>query len=178
MRTPLGWRALALAAATITVIAVPAGRGHTHPPAAQPTLVAAPPPTTSTTAAAATLPPVRLPARSSRSSVRTPISKPATTVSRPRTPVSTVRAAPAPRTSHVEEGVASWYATTAGTCAHKTLPKGTVVTVTNVANGRSVVCRVADRGPYVAGRVIDLDKRVFAAIAPPGAGTATVRLTW
>lgn len=42
------------------------------------------------------------------------------------------------------------------TAAHRTLPFGTQVKVTNHANGRSVVVRINDRGPYVAGRVIDL----------------------
>ena len=44
------------------------------------------------------------------------------------------------------------------TCAHKTLPFGTVLRVTNLANGRSVNVRVNDRGPFVAGREIDLSK--------------------
>src|SRR6202035_3421361 len=42
------------------------------------------------------------------------------------------------------------------TAAHKTLPLGTMVRVTNTHNGRSVVVRINDRGPYVRGRIIDL----------------------
>ena len=68
-----------------------------------------------------------------------------------------------------QEGIASWYNDTrtasgerfnpnAMTCAHKKLPFGTLVTVTG-ANGRTIVCRVNDRGPYVKGRVIDLTHR-------------------
>ena len=42
------------------------------------------------------------------------------------------------------------------TAAHKTLPLGSVVRVTNLHNGRSVVVRINDRGPFVRGRIIDL----------------------
>jgi len=42
------------------------------------------------------------------------------------------------------------------TCAHKTLPLGTLVRVTNLLNGTEVVTRVTDRGPYIKGRVLDL----------------------
>ena len=42
--------------------------------------------------------------------------------------------------------------------AHRTLPLGTEVKVTNIRNGRSVVVRIMDRGPHIAGRTIDLSK--------------------
>jgi len=42
------------------------------------------------------------------------------------------------------------------TAAHKTLPFGTMVRVTNLRNGRHVVVRITDRGPFVKGRIIDL----------------------
>ena len=77
-----------------------------------------------------------------------------------------------------QEGGASWYRHKPGTCAHRTLPKGTVVQVTNLANGESANCTVADRGPFVAGRIIDLDHSVFAAIADPGQGVIRVRIEW
>ena len=80
------------------------------------------------------------------------------------------------RTPHVEQkpyqiGVASWYGkqfhgrTTASgedfdmfelTAAHRQLPLGTYVKVTNLRNGKSVIVRVNDRGPYVEGRIMDL----------------------
>lgn len=50
------------------------------------------------------------------------------------------------------------------TAAHKKLPFGTVVRVTNKANGKSVVVTVNDRGPFVRGRDIDLSKRAFMDI--------------
>jgi rare lipoprotein A len=61
------------------------------------------------------------------------------------------------------------------TAAHKTLPFGTKLRVTNTANGRSVVVRVNDRGPFVAGRCLDLTTGAFSRIASMGAGVATVR---
>jgi peptidoglycan lytic transglycosylase len=51
------------------------------------------------------------------------------------------------------------------TAAHKTLPFNTRVRVTNPANGRSVVVRINDRGPYVAGRCLDLSRAAFRTIA-------------
>ena len=78
-----------------------------------------------------------------------------------------------------QEGGASWYRYKPGTCAHRTIRKGTVVRVTNLANGQSANCTVADRGPFVAGRIIDLDRSVFLAIAEsPGQGVLRVRITW
>jgi rare lipoprotein A len=62
-------------------------------------------------------------------------------------------------------------------CAHRTLPKGTVVTVVNVKTGASTWCIVKDRGPY-GNAIIDLDEEQFAEIAPVGAGIINVRITW
>lgn len=60
------------------------------------------------------------------------------------------------------------------TAAHKTLPMGTRLKVTNVATGKSVVVRINDRGPYIAGRCLDLAKGAFLQIAPESAGVAQV----
>ena len=79
---------------------------------------------------------------------------------------------------NTEEGGASWYDYRPGECAHKTIPKGTVVTVTNLANGATTSCVVTDRGPYGGGRIIDLDKATFAQIADPSQGIIQVRITW
>jgi rare lipoprotein A (peptidoglycan hydrolase)/predicted DNA-binding antitoxin AbrB/MazE fold protein len=59
--------------------------------------------------------------------------------------------------------------------AHKTLPFGTIVEVTNIANGKSVKVKVTDRGPYGYGRVIDLSKKAFAKIASPSEGVISVQ---
>ena len=61
------------------------------------------------------------------------------------------------------------------TAAHRTLPFGTMVEVTNTQTGRSVVVRINDRGPFVRGRVIDLTPAGARAIG--SSGLAPVRLT-
>ncbi|MDO4412504.1 septal ring lytic transglycosylase RlpA family protein [Cutibacterium sp.] len=63
------------------------------------------------------------------------------------------------------------------TAAHKTLRLGTRIRVTNVNNGRSVVVRINDRGPYVAGRCVDLSRASFAKIADLGQGTTPITYT-
>ena len=78
-----------------------------------------------------------------------------------------------------QSGTATWYASHAGSgaCAHLTLPFGTIVKIVNTANGRSAQCRVGDRGPMAyTGHIIDLNPDVFAALAPLGTGTISVRL--
>jgi rare lipoprotein A len=89
------------------------------------------------------------------------------------------------------EGVASYYAqkfqgrpTASGekfdngklTAAHRTLPFGTKVRVTNLGNGRSVTVRVNDRGPFVRGRVIDLSYAAARRIDMVRTGIARVRV--
>jgi rare lipoprotein A len=60
------------------------------------------------------------------------------------------------------------------TAAHRTLPFGTMVRVTNTSNGRSVVVRINDRGPFVKGRIIDLTPGAAQAIGIAGLGSVTV----
>jgi rare lipoprotein A len=62
------------------------------------------------------------------------------------------------------------------TAAHPTLPFGTKLRVTNVASGRSVTVRVNDRGPYVAGRVVDVSYSAANALGMVGQGVAKVKL--
>ncbi len=83
-------------------------------------------------------------------------------------------------------GRASWYAlhsrTASGermnpnmlTAAHRSLRFGTKVKVTNANNGRSVVVRINDRGPFVRGRVLDLSKAAASNIGMIGAGHAKI----
>jgi rare lipoprotein A len=63
------------------------------------------------------------------------------------------------------------------TAAHKTLPFGTRVRVTNRNNGESVVVTINDRGPYVGGRIIDLSRAAAQSISMTGAGVAPVTVT-
>ena len=92
----------------------------------------------------------------------------------------------------VESGKASWYGkpfhgrkTSSGevydmyapTAAHKTLPLGTHVRVRNVANGKTTVVRINDRGPFVKGRIIDLSYTAAKEIGLVGPGVTEVRIT-
>ena len=61
-------------------------------------------------------------------------------------------------------------------CAHRTLPFGTKVKVTNKRNGKSVVVRVVDRGPYSHGRVIDLSQAAARQLGMMSSGVASVHL--
>ncbi len=91
----------------------------------------------------------------------------------------------------VQSGVASWYGpgfhgrkTASGerfnqhemTAAHKRLPLGTVATVTNLRNGKTVRVEINDRGPYVRGRIVDLSKAAAERLGMKRAGTTPVRL--
>ncbi len=92
---------------------------------------------------------------------------------------------------YVAEGLASWYGpgfhgrpTASGepfdmyaaTAAHRTLPLGTRVRITNLENGRSAVARINDRGPFVEGRIIDLSYGVARKLGMVEAGVARVRV--
>ena len=63
------------------------------------------------------------------------------------------------------------------TAAHRSLPFGTQVRVKNLRNGRSVVVRINDRGPFTGGRIIDLSKAAAAKLGMISAGTAKVSVT-
>ena len=77
-----------------------------------------------------------------------------------------------------ESGEASWFHAPDGTCAHQTLPFGTLVKVTNVISGTTTTCKVDDRGPFIDGRVIDLSYDTFEQIAHPGSGVIDVVIEW
>lgn len=68
------------------------------------------------------------------------------------------------------------YKNNANTAAHMTLPFGSMVRVTNVANGKSVVVKVNDRGNFPGGRVIDLSKAAFSSIGNTRSGLIKVSL--
>lgn len=86
-------------------------------------------------------------------------------------------------------GKASWYKlrgkTASGeaadpdglTAAHRTLPFGTLATVTNLSNGQSVVVRINDRGPYAKGRVIDVTQAAAQKLGMINQGIARVKVT-
>ncbi|MDB5251636.1 MAG: septal ring lytic transglycosylase RlpA family protein [Flaviaesturariibacter sp.] len=64
------------------------------------------------------------------------------------------------------------------TAAHKTLPFGTKVKVKNLSNGKTVKVRINDRGPFVAGRIIDLSSRAAKKIDLVQAGVVNVRISY
>ena len=90
-----------------------------------------------------------------------------------------------------ETGLASWYGPpytnrkaadgsiydqNAMTAAHRTLPMGSIVRVTNLTNNQAVVVRITDRGPFVDGRIIDLSLAAAKAVDLYRPGTAKVRV--
>jgi len=79
-----------------------------------------------------------------------------------------------------QQGQATWYDPpwSGLTAAHPWLPFGTLVSVTDVATGRSVTVVVDDRGPFAPGRIIDLSPEAFEQLAPLGRGVLHVRLSW
>lgn len=84
---------------------------------------------------------------------------------------------PAPRRNH-KRGFASWFGAPEGTCAHRTIPKGTIVTVVRADNGAATTCRVADRGPADTSRVIDLSRDTFRQLAGTERGVLQVHIRW
>ncbi len=92
---------------------------------------------------------------------------------------------------YTQVGIASWYGIEehnnraasgerfskyAYTAAHKTLPMGTVVRVTNLENGRDVIVKINDRGPFVAGRIIDLSHAAAKSVDMITQGTVKVKV--
>lgn len=103
----------------------------------------------------------------------------------------TARTPPAPSPGWSEIGIASWYGhpyhgrpTSSGeiydmeqmTGAHRTLPFGAIVRVTNLTNNKRVEVRINDRGPFAAGRIVDLSRAAARNINMIGPGTARVRV--
>lgn len=97
---------------------------------------------------------------------------------------------PAHQPRYTQVGMASWYGPNVGpytangevfdttelTAAHPTLPLPSIVEVTNLDNGKSVVVRVNDRGPFHSKRIIDVSKAAAEKLGMLGAGTAKVKV--
>lgn len=115
----------------------------------------------------------------------------------PNPPSSASAAAPLTRGApfipgvYVEQGTASWYGVpfngrraadgeifdmNSFVAAHRTLPFGSILRVTNLNNGREVQVRVIDRGPFVGDRILDLARAAAASLGMIGTGTAPVRI--
>lgn len=94
--------------------------------------------------------------------------------------------------NHVERGIASWYSIkcnggtqtasgkklndSANMAAHKTLPMGTMVKITNLNNGKHIICPIFDRGPYITGRIIDVTISVAETLGFKSRGITKVKL--
>jgi rare lipoprotein A (peptidoglycan hydrolase) len=102
------------------------------------------------------------------------------------TTTTTTIAAPPPTVApssklyaHNDAGIASWFNAPDNTCAHRTLPFGTMVKVTRTRNGAVAFCKVNDRGPTIAtGRLIDLSMDTFEKLAAAEAGLIDVTIEW
>jgi len=110
---------------------------------------------------------------------------------RKRVAIKTIKHTPYKHTAMIPKtsyGIASFYTEgqqtangekfnpNALTAAHPTLPFGTRLRVTNVATGRAVTVRINDRGPFVAGRVVDVSYSAAETLGIVGRGTAKVKL--
>ena len=153
-------------------------------------------PTTSTTRARATTTtakPARptttvAPVRTTTTAVpvRTPQTAPATTTTVALSPLPSVVQAVVPPVTAVasavtrtDSGIASWFGAPDGTCAHRTLPRGTMIKVTRIHNGAVASCKVNDRGPTLeTGRLIDLSDDTFEKLAAKEAGLIDVKIEW
>jgi rare lipoprotein A len=139
----------------------------------------------SAAAVATTVPPTTVPPTTTTAATTPPVSVPAADVVERSVPVPTTTTVPpttttAPAlaaTGSVHYGQVTYYAHPAGTCASPFLPFGTVVRVTNPANGLSVNCLVNDREEDTA-RSIDLATATFAELAPLSQGVIDAQLTW
>lgn len=134
--------------------------------------------------------PVALKTSASRSAIQPPMAVP---YAGPPYQVNGRWYVPAHEPNYNEVGIASWYGPTfhgkdsaSGevfnendlTAAHPTLPIPSLVRVTNLENGRTVIVRVNDRGPFVDDRIIDLSKAAGAALDMHARGTAKVRVEY
>ena len=126
------------------------------------------------------------PATTTTSARPAPAVAPTTTATTPLTPLTTIAAAVVPRAAaasgavtRTDSGVASWFRAPEATCAHRTLPMGTMIKVTRIHNGASTSCKVDDRGPTLeTGRLIDLSLDTFEKLAAREAGLIDVRIEW
>jgi peptidoglycan lytic transglycosylase len=123
---------------------------------------------------------------------RAPVVRRAAVATKKRTALATAKpeaSKPAASTRDAAQGLASYYRfhgrrTASGekfdetelTAAHRTLPFGTRLRVTNVATGQSVMVRVNDRGPFIPGRVVDVSHSAAEALGMTQQGVAKVKL--
>ncbi|HEV7712534.1 MAG TPA: septal ring lytic transglycosylase RlpA family protein [Asanoa sp.] len=167
-------------ASTVGRIDVPQSTADVATPEATLPTVTTPSPTPSATTKPKPTP-TKTAEHASRGSVRAPSTKKATpekTTTKPATG-GTVVSSGTCGASYYDEGQMTAngevFNPEALTAAHKTLAFNTRVRVTNPSNGKSVVVRINDRGPFVDGRCLDLSRAAFRTIADLGMGELTVK---
>lgn len=152
-------------------VLIPESTTTTEPPAS----------TTSTTAPKAKAKPTTTTTEAPTSTSTAPPTT-TTTTEPPSPPPERKTAPPASPDEGTQQGDVSWYdlpGTRTGVCAHRSIAKGTVVTVTNLNTGESITCTVNDRGPFTDdGKVLDLAKDDFVRLAPLEKGVFPARLDW
>jgi rare lipoprotein A len=168
------------AASTVGRIDVPQSTADVSTPEATSPTVTTPSPTPPATTKPKPTP-TKTAEHASRGSVRAPSTKKATpekTTTKPATD-GTVVSSGTCGASYYDEGQMTAngevFNPEALTAAHKTLAFNTRVRVTNPSNGKSVVVRINDRGPFVDGRCLDLSRAAFRTIADLGMGELTVK---
>jgi rare lipoprotein A (peptidoglycan hydrolase) len=131
---------------------------------------------------------VELPERKQTAAAATAETKAPAPEKKPEIAVRTVETERAYRVTSTQSGMASYYGSESGsqtasgqrfnpramTAAHRTLPFGTQVRVTNKRNGKSVVVTINDRGPFIRGRIIDLSTAAAGIIGMRSSGVAPV----
>lgn len=143
-----------------------------------------PPPTTETTVAPSAPPTTDAPSPSTTTTEAPPppTTTPPPPPPEPAPPAPTPAALSAEHADGTQEGDVSWYdlpGSISGVCAHRSIEKGTVVTVTNLDTGASITCTVDDRGPYSGDeKVLDLHRDEFSRLAPLEQGIFPARLDW
>ncbi|RMI31554.1 septal ring lytic transglycosylase RlpA family protein [Actinomadura harenae] len=158
-----------------------ANAAQTRRLAAQPT----PPPAQTPSQAPVADPPRKKPGKASRGEKRDPVPQPVEITQapkakpKPKKPKYTVLSTGTCQASSYGEGQSTAsgerFDPSALTAAHKTLPFGSKVRVTNKSNGQSVVVRINDRGPFVSGRCLDLSTAAMKQVDGMGAGVIPVR---
>ena len=151
---------------------VPVATSTTGPPTTVTTRRAT---TTSPAPTTTTIRPAPAPLPAATSPTTTPLT-PLTTLLEKAVPPAVAVAGTLTKT---DSGVASWFGAPAATCAHRTLPMGTLVKVTRNHNGATATCKVDDRGPTLeTGRLIDLSLDTFEKLAPSEVGLIDVMIEW
>lgn len=162
---------------TVPVSAPPTTTARVTIPISSTTTVTSPPTTTASTVAPSA-PTTTLQSVTLSATPLAPVIVPGATTTTVAAPPTTVGAT-AKLYGHNDSGIASWFNAPDNTCAHRTLPFGTMVKVTRIKNGAVAFCKVNDRGPTVAtGRLIDLSMDTFAKLAAPEAGLIDVNIEW